>query len=390
MLPIILLGTKRVVNSFGTKMKRYCWLVIIFIFVVLLSIIGSSWMIFGQPVSIGLVAARKSLFIVSLFYLIALGLDWRELMKLFRYLAYTGALIALLSIMDVFILGVGTIFSEYYAIGQTRGDYLRIHVGTFLVVYATIYAWISFSLGSRKTKKMFYLFMIFLCLLDLIYIAQTRAVIIGLVLSITIYQLWDIDKRKLLINSGVLFIVFFSIVYLSVDYLYNETHLGLLVKETIFEVAEEAGNVLIRKDSLIYYVNYTLEHSPFLGIGKFSSEFFPNNPITFAAERYHYYPVDIRGITTYLYFGVPGVMLLVYLVYFTFRDALKAKKGLHKSEKVMALVILHVLIYIVLTPTLNNLLTENMVMYTGIFIYFLSGYYKRHTKIHRKVNALKL
>ena len=67
MLPIILLGTKRVVNSFGTKMKRYCWLVIIFIFVVLLSIIGSSWMIFGQPVSIGLVAARKSLFIVSLF-----------------------------------------------------------------------------------------------------------------------------------------------------------------------------------------------------------------------------------------------------------------------------------------------------------------------------------
>ncbi len=379
MLPIILMGAKRVGKGFFGNKRGYYWLVITFILIVVLSVIGSSWMIFGQPVSVGLVASRKYFFIISFFYLVALGLDGKELMRLFRYLAYTGAFIALLLIIEAFLLDAGTIFSQFYDIGKTRGDYLRIHVATFLVVYSTMYLWISLDFLTSRRTRMVYLFAVFVCFLSLLFVIQTRAIIIGLAVSMIWYQLRNMDNKKLAITGSVLWIVLVGIAFTGVDYLIHETHIGTIAKETLIEIGGDKGNVSIRKEGFLYYIDYVLVHSPFLGLGFFSDINYPDNPVSYAAERFSYFPVAINGATTYIFFGVPGLIFLVYLTYRMFRDVLKARKRPFKSERLVALVIFHVLIYIVLIPTIGNVLTENILFYTGIFIYFLGGYYLRYT-----------
>ncbi len=382
MIPIILLRSKKIFFCIKIKWDNYCWLVIIFIIIVLLSLIISSYLQYGQPLSIGLLPVRKYLLIFSLFFAIALGMDKRDLYLFFRYLAYTGVFVSVLTIIDVILFGGGTIFSQYFAIGQTRGGDIRLHIATFLVAYSIIYSLIIFYESKRSSIKIKYLLMMLICIVNLIFIIQTRAAILGVVITMAWYYFRNININKALIIILIILFIISSSFFIGSEYNFKDSKIGSFVSLSLDEIGSDAGNFSIRENSFEYFYKFTSENSPFWGLGVFSESNFPHNPINIAGEKYLYFLADINGFSTYFNFGIPGVFLLLFVTYKSFRRVISIKFNItsDEPEKILSIVVFYLLLYILVTPTLDNLLVENKLFYTGILFYFLSGYYNLYEK----------
>ncbi len=159
------------------------------------------------------------------------------------------------------------------------------------------------------------------------------------------------------------------------SYSYNITDSKILdlVVSVIENISTDDNNISIRFEGANYFINFVNENSPILGCGIFSEINYPNNPITIPGEIFNYYQVDINGISTYIQFGILG---LIYLLFKTFRDTqLIDNSGGYKTKK-LAMLFFYILFYVLVTPTLNNILVQNKLLYTGVILYFLGGYYK--------------
>lgn len=377
MLPIIFLRFGYLLRCINSQRKDYIWLILGFLLVVFLSVVISSHLHYGQPVDVGLLVARKYLLVISLFFAMALGLNQRDVLLFFKYLAYLGFAVSVLTILDVVLFGGGTIFSKYYAIGQTRGGLIRIHIATFLVVYSIIYFFVSTDFirdGLRKTR---YTLMMLIPLINLLFVIQTRAAIIGVVLVLGWFYVRNMNVNKLFISTLALSLFLLIVPFYWGSFISGGSQLGNLINLTLNEVGSSDGNIAIRQYAIEYLIGLTVEASPILGLGLFSDIYYPNNPLTIAAEESAYFLGDINGFSTFVNFGVLGVSILLLLTLRTFRDAGALVRSENKQEHLLASIVFCLLLFILLTPTLDNLLVENKLFYTGILIYFLGGYYRR-------------
>ncbi len=57
------------------------------------------------------------------------------------------------------------------------------------------------------------------------------------------------------------------------------------------------------------------QQAPLTGVGLFSDLSYPNNPITKAADLFHYYIIDNNGIATLIYFGLQGLLTTYFFCY---------------------------------------------------------------------------
>jgi hypothetical protein len=372
MLPLIVLHFRRVWNHITRDRSPYAIAVLLFFSAILISLFCGSYLTFGQPMVFGLTVARKHLLFCSYFFMVAVGANREECYRFMKYLAWLGAAIAFLSIVEV-VLGGGVIFSYYYAIGQERAGMLRIHVGTFIVIFSIIYFFLKWPHLPKTSQQRFaYLLFLGLGLFAIVFIVMTRSVFLGLLVVFVLWLIRKITNRKIMFVCATVSLVAILILSGLGNTILSETFVGKIVEETSSEMGADKGNISIRQEGAQYYMDLMLQNAPLTGIGLFSDTNYPNNPVTIAAEQYHYYIVDTNGITTLVYFGLQGFLLLAFFSIKSLRDTLVAMKYSEGFERYHYEILFFIFIFILATPTLGNIIVEGMLIYSGVFFYLLS------------------
>ncbi len=197
MLPIIVLNIRRVWNHIVSDRSPYAIGILLFIIAIVNSLYWGSYVTFGQPMSIGLTVARKYLYFLSYFFMVAVGASREECYRFMKYLAWVGISLAFLSVIEV-ALGGGVIFKYAQGIGRERAGMLRVHVGEFLIVFSVIYSFIKYySLPKISMQRLGYGGAIGLGLLTLVFIVLTRAIFIGLFVTFSLWLIRKITSKKL-------------------------------------------------------------------------------------------------------------------------------------------------------------------------------------------------
>lgn len=327
---------------------------------------------FGQPMSVGVIVVRKYFLLCSYFFLLALGATKEDCFRFFKYLAWAGALLAILSIIEVMV-GGGVVFPHYNLVGQERAGLLRVHVGTFLIVFSAIYSYIKYqTLSKTGFQGLIYLTILIICLYTLIFIVLTRAVFLGLLIVFMCWIPFRFNQIKLIMLSVLVSLMIWATISGYTEQVLSSSFLNKLTQETSYELHANKGNISIRKKGAAYYYKLMSENSPVTGVGFFSDTKFPNNPITRAASLYQYYIVDTNGISTLIHFGIIGSAVLIFFIFKSFKDVIYIIKSKKNHREFNYEVLYFILIYILCTPTLNNLLVEKQLIYSGAFFYMLS------------------
>lgn len=360
--------------------NRTSYMVAIFIFwaIVVVSIYFGSHMIFGQPFFYGLIPARKFFLIGGYFFLLGVKADRHDLQKFFKYFAWWGGVLAILGIIDS-ILGGGMIFQEYHQIGDVRIGYTRLAVGTFNISFSIIYATARLfysQRGFRGTSP--YLVLLLTCLFNLFFVSMTRAAIISIVLTLLFLLFRSSLRSRVFTLVGLGIIV--PAVWLSMPLISNLDrikHIEELASSISYDISRNEGNVSIRKEGAAALFGVYMERSPVVGVGLFSDDRFPDNPIAILSEGYNYHLVDVNGLATLIRFGIPGVFLLGFFLYKTFRDSNELLTIPQPEKRFIANILFALLLYILFAPTLGNIIVERMLIYTGIICYTLDHYLSR-------------
>ncbi|MDH5523369.1 MAG: hypothetical protein OEY01_05185 [Desulfobulbaceae bacterium] len=385
MLLLIALNLRKVWHHLSIQRTPYPLSILLFFFALLISLYWGSHLTFGQPMGIGLTVARKHLLFLSYFFLAATGATREDCFLFLKYLAWLGAGIAFLSLVEV-LLGGGVIFSHYYAVGQERAGLLRIHVGTFLVVFSLIYSLVKLQYTPSGTRqRLFYTILIGINLFTLIFVVITRAVILGLLVTLLLWLIRKISNKKIIFICSTVSL-FATIILTGLgETMVSETFIGEILGQTTTEMSSDTGNISIRKKGAQFYLKLIQDTAPLTGIGIFSFTNYPNNPVTMAADRFSYYLVDTNGITTLVYFGLQGLLLLIFFVYKSLKDANRLMKNNEDPLKYNYEILFYVFIYILVTPTLGNIIVERMLIYSGMFFYLLSSSAKNYVIVRKAI-----
>jgi len=371
MLPLIVLNMSRVLKHIFKVRSAYAKAILLFFAAICVSLYFGSTMKFGQPFDVGLVVARKFLLVLSYFFLVAVSASQENCYRFLKYLAWLGALLATLTVAEA-ALGGGVIFSHYYAIGQERAGLLRIHVGTFLIVFSVIYSFLkALYLVRTGIVRIIYLLIALLGLATLVFITMTRAVLLGILITLFFWISYKVNSRKIMLVCFTASLLAFLLLSGLFDEILSNSFVGKIMEMTKSEVFSDTGNISVRINGAKYYLELMLKNAPFTGIGIFSSTNYPNNPVTIAAERYHYFPIDINALTTLIYFGLQGLILLIYFTTKSIRDSYITMKRYAYPDKFNFEILLLIFVYILATPTLNNIIVENMLIYSGPVFYLL-------------------
>jgi len=369
----------KVTKTMGQEWEHYGKYIAFFIFIVLLSLFAGSYLVFGQPLTAGIFPARKYFFILSYFYMIAIGFQLSDFEKIFNYIAISGAVIAVLVLIDVQILGGGVLFNFEVSTAKTRFSSIRFSVSTSLVVVACIYSFIKSRNVSDFRQQYFYLGICFVCFLEIVTCNMTRARIIGLVFVLAVIYMKKINFARLI----ALILLFISVVFAG-EILGTLPILNRLTKLYTLTVSEVQtrnpgqGNINIRARAFEHYTRLWITKSPIFGLGVFSETKYPRNPVTYAELKHHYFISDIKAMGTFIRFGIPGLALVIALYFKLFHDIKHLWNKVNDEEMVILSTIFYQLIYTLLTPTLGSILTSELVYY-GIFFYYISLLYQKYS-----------
>ena len=360
--------------------SRTAYMVAILIFwvIIVISIIFGSHLVFGQPLTYGFIPARKFFLIAGYFFLVGVEADRNDLQDFFKYFAWWGGVLAILGIIDS-ISGGGVIFLEYHQIGSVRGEHTRLAVGTFNVSFSIIYATCRLFCSQRGLKSASsYFVLLLICLFNIFFVSMTRAAIIGIVLTILLILFRSSLRNRVIVVISLGIIV--PLTWLSMPMLTNMDsikHIEGLVGSIGTDINSDGNNVSIRKEAAAALYAVYRGRSPVVGVGLFSNDIFPYNPLVTLSERYRYYLVDVNGLATLVRFGIPGIILLCFFIYKSFRDSNRLMSLPQPECKFIAYIIFSLLFYILFTPTLGNIIVERMLIYTGIICYTLDLYSSR-------------
>lgn len=368
----VLINFNKILTWRNRKQTAYDRVILLFWMSICASIYFGSYTVFQQPLTYGLIPARKYLLFGVYFLLIGIAFTKRDIFQFFKYLAWWGGVLALLSIVDA-ALGGGHIFLEYHNIGGERFGATRLAVGTFNISYSIIYCFVRLTQQKVIFKHSLpYLLLLILCLFDFFFVIMTRAAIIGLACAVVVIFIKNSKHFKVmcLVTMGIVI----PLAILTYPY-FEKFEILHQLNELLYSIQadtqQNTGNVSIRKEGASALLNVYWSHSPWFGIGTFSADRFPNNPITILSYFYRYHISDINGLSTLIQFGLPGISILFYLIFKTFSETSRITTSRLPEDVFLGKIFFALLIYILCTPTLGNLLVENMLVYTGVILYFL-------------------
>jgi len=309
----------------------------------------------GQPLILGLKAAKGYYLIAFYFVFMSRKIDLDKLMK---YIVITGLALSVLNNYQYFMFGNTQIF--YYDTELMREGRLRFLIGDFFTIFSPLIAFGEFLRTNKKRYLAAALYMGATVILQ----GLTRSVITGLVATIIIILLLTqkIDLKKFII-IGLLVIAG----YLFVLPILERSVIGDLYNLTAYEIVEREGNVGLRMKTYEYYIEEYMI-SPLFGRGIWNDSFRHNNPEDMKMMGFHL--SDIGSMSILFHFGLVGVAWCVALVVVVFRrvftSTLKISNSVHPG-------LVSYFIFSLFTVTvLNGFLQRRTIIYLALTLALLS------------------
>lgn len=328
-------------------------MIIFFIFLVILGVFTSFF--FGQPLILGIKAAKSYSLLLFYFVFLAKNINME---KFFRLIVITGVLLTLLNNLQYIFPGSISIF--YFFREMERVGQMRFLIGDFFMIFSPI---IAFG-GYLTNKKKWYLAAFIYMASTVVIQGQTRAIIWGFTVTLLLL-LYFAEK----LNFIKVVFVGVPLLVLSVWFLpiIQSTFFGELYNLTRYEIQERRGNVQIRLDTYKYYFGEILK-SPIIGRGIWNDEFKENNPEDMKYRGLH---IGDIGITRFIFhFGLVGVFWLSILfirVYKTmFISLRKLKENIHFG------LIGYCIFSIATMATLNCFVGSRSIIYLTLVLALLS------------------
>lgn len=330
----------------------------IFVFFVVIVIAVFSALLQGQPLSLGLKAAKGYYLLLFYFVFLLRKIDYDRLTRL---TVITGVLLMILN--NIQYLGWGSVHIFQYSLEYDleRAGKLRFLMGDFFTIFAPILAFGAYL----KQKKTWYLVASIYMAGTVVIQGQTRAVIFGLIIT-TISMLYLSQRIRfkmffLSLASIVVFILFAPQI--------EETFISDLYKETTIELIKKSGNVGVRFDAYNYYWK---ELAPFIvtGRGIWNDKYTENNPEDRKFLGMHLTDIGIMG---YLFHtGLIGAVWLFVLfkrVYHLLFESLNKLRD-HVDYGIVG----YFIFSLTTLATLNTMVQRYTIIYLALALAIVSNY----------------
>lgn len=174
---------------------------------------------------------------------------------------------------------------------------VRFFTGVYLIV---IGCFITYSKIIRNCKKKYILFFI-IQISEIIFVAQTRSITVGVIISLIIVTFIQIIKNRKNRMKFLGIILLISIIFLP----YTISIINKLKSNN-----EDVG-LIVRKNAINYMIEKSKE-SQFLGLGLYENSFEDFGYITGANKGYFYEDVGIFGFV--FQYGFVGLIILGYII----------------------------------------------------------------------------
>lgn len=239
--------------------------------------------------------------------------------KFCKYFVMLALLVALLtSIQYIFINKISIFYfyadaASHLRYGSYRG--IRIVEGSIIISIATIISF-AYLLKSFSWKYLLYTLALFaqLCL-----VVKTRVEIFGILLTILIVSyLYSRETFSKMVTFAYILLVCITLLFqFGITQSYFIKHFSLVAGTISDFVGLSAptshGDLSIRKRCFDYYLGDILRNN-FLGRGLLSTVWSGSTEI-YEMNVLHFYLADIGIMRTFVFFGLPGIALVLYALF---------------------------------------------------------------------------
>lgn len=256
---------------------------------------------FAQPIIQGLFGMNFIFIYIFYFYFVDLFNKCRDKnvrLNIIKMIAYTGTLLATLYLIQAIIYPKIVVFHMGFG---SRSGRVRFFNGytyimfTIVVIYAEI----------LKKYKINYLIFLFIDIISLIFVTQTRNYILG-ILFVILFGLFV--SKKLTKTMVVCLLIIVSIIYFVLwgnsNNIFNN-----IISSIVYEFNMGQGNIGTRLLELDYYMKL-LKENWLLGIGILYSKFHLTHIIT-GYDPYYYFVGDLGLFSVIIQTGIVGGIWMI-------------------------------------------------------------------------------
>jgi len=327
--------------------------VIFLIFLSIIAVINTYFQ--GQPIVLGLSATRGYFLILFYFVFMSKNIDRK---KLFQFLIIVGVFLSFANNIQYILYGKINLF--YIPREMVRAGQLRMIQNSAFITFSSLIAFGEYL----KSKKRIYLIAFLYMVATLVIQGQSRAAMIGLVITISLLLVLTkrLNVQKAVLVAGPL--IFLIVLLLPV---LQSTFLGELYDLTKYSFETRSGGVAIRIETLNYYYG-ELSKSPFIGRGIWYRGFKENNPEDMSHA--FMYLSDLGISTVLFHFGILGLIWLLMLFFkaykLSFIQSGKLKENIHLG------IVGYFILSIFIMGTQNILTTSRTIIYLAFALALLT------------------
>jgi hypothetical protein len=331
---------------------------IILVFLILVGLGVANSFFQGQPLILGLKAARGYYLILFYFAFIEKKIDTS---KLYMFIIIAGLGLAVLN--NVQYISYGKLNLFHFSGEMLRVGRLRFLVGDFFTIFSPL---IALSEYLKKKKKIFlfaYIYMISTVIIQ----GMTRAVIFGIFFT-TLLMLFLVKRmnvfKALFLGIPVLTLMIWIIPFVQ------STFLGELFILTKSEVSTGGGNIGIRLNTYDYYLK-EIKKSPILGRGIWNEAYdiyMGDNPEDVRYKGLHLSDIGITSLVFHM--GLLGAAWLIWLLAKIYRYVFSGRFRI--KSNIDPGLIGYFIFGLLTLPTLNAFTSNNTIIYLALVLSLLS------------------
>ncbi len=346
--------------------------------VILFSSGFGSYLMLGQSVSSFIMKPRWFFLLFVIIYLFNVDFSFEQIRNFYKFILVSAVAVSFFVIIDAQLLGGGVIFNEAMTNGVSGERAGGIRLATYVTptIWALYYIMAMLKMEHFAKWRSWLIFGGVIILYQFFFCNMTRQLLVSVILTIIVY-LCSLPNR-LKHWSGV---VLFSAVIIGIGLFLWTTLMSsnkasrnpilAIIEQTQDEVTDnKGGNIDIRRKGIEFYFQY-LKKTWFLGTGVTSTTV-PGSPEYEGGEQ-HFLMADIGLFAVLIRFGVPGLLLVLFLFWIMFRDVSYIMKYGNVEAQAIAEGIYYFLVgQVVLLPSSNIFFPEYETLHVGLLFYFIS------------------
>ncbi|EOR28275.1 hypothetical protein A500_00110, partial [Clostridium sartagoforme AAU1] len=285
----------------GKKVKYLFRNNIIMIFIIVLIEVFIAHSITNQSIFLGVDASKRYFWYANYFYL-RLKINNDNADEIIDFVIKIATILSVLYLMQSLLYTKIQVFNMNYL---EKYPFVRFYTGITIIVFSLFLSLERFKYTKRKK----YLFFSFIMILEIVFVGQSRSIIIPLFILI-FYKIFMFIRNKFtaksLIVATVLFVTFTPMLFNSNSYI------NKMIDSVFKEISMNTGTSGVRVREVEFFLNQFKEY-PLLGCGIHSDK--TDIGLDMLGRNYKFFQNDIGVLGFIATFGVIGIGVFLSIAF---------------------------------------------------------------------------